>query len=94
MGIYARTDVDLHPTHATNDARGVGPGRLRQDAQPATGEITPDGLHDRWRDYYDTGWAGGRYCAVWLAGGPLITAETLEGLDSAIRADAHRRGVR
>jgi hypothetical protein len=69
-------------------ARGVGPGRLRQDADPAltAGEALQQ-VRERWgAKGYDVGKADGMCCAMHLAGGDLITADTPEGLDSAIRA--------
>ena len=80
-------------THATHAARGAALDRLRQDidpAQPATGPMTLRDVADIWHGHYDTGEADGEYHAFRLIGGPLITAGTPAGLESAIRADYAR----
>ena len=67
----------------------------------ATAWMTPDGLSiadqialeriaDAWSDIYDIGFADGEFHALRLIGGPLITADTLAGIDSAVRADYWR----
>lgn len=52
-----------------------------------------DELRDAYGTHYDIGYAESVYCAFWLFDGPmdLLTADTPEGLDSAIRADWARR---
>jgi hypothetical protein len=50
-------------------------------------QITLDDLADKWAFFYDVGYADGEFHALRLLGGPLLTARTLGGLDSAIRAD-------
>jgi hypothetical protein len=49
--------------------------------------IALDDLADRLSGFYDVGYTEGSYWAFRLIGGPLISAGTLGGLDSAIRAD-------
>jgi hypothetical protein len=49
-----------------------------------------DELGDSISDLYDTGYADCSFWAYRLAGGPLLAADTLAGLDSAIREDRHR----
>ena len=64
-------------------------------AWPTVDEMTLDGIREAWAEFYDIGCAEGVYCAFWLFDGPmdLLAADTPEGLDSAIRADAARRGL-
>jgi len=67
----------------------------------ATAWMTPDGLSiadqidleriaRHWETVYDIGYVDGQYRAFRLIGGPLITADTLAGIDSAVRADYWR----
>ena len=44
----------------------------------------------KWAGLYDVGFADGAFRAARLAAGPLLTADTIAGLDSAIRADYAR----
>jgi hypothetical protein len=53
-------------------------------------QIALDELADKWASVYDLGYADGEYFAFRLIGGPLLPADTLGGLDSAIRADFSR----
>lgn len=53
-------------------------------------KIALDDLGDRLSGFYDVGYAEGDYWAFRLIGGPLLTAATLGGLDSSIRADWSR----
>ena len=66
-----------------------------------TAWTTPDGLSiadqialervaRHWKTVYDIGHANGQFHAFRLIGGPLITADTLAGIDSAVRADYWR----
>ena len=56
--------------------------------------IRLDEIKARWESAYDIGMDGTVFCAVWLFGDSplLLTADSPAGLDSAIRADWHRRG--
>jgi hypothetical protein len=49
-----------------------------------------DNLAGTWTGLYDVGYADGEFHALRLTGGPLLTADTPGGLDSAIRADFTR----
>ena len=53
-----------------------------------------DDLKADYADYYDIGHADNAYYAFWLFGGKPLVAESVEGLASAIRADAARRTAR
>jgi hypothetical protein len=59
-------------------------------AWPTADEVALAELQRKWSSAYDVGRADGAYHAYRLTGGPVITASTLEGLDSAIRADFAR----
>jgi len=47
-----------------------------------------------WAAPYDIGFAADAYHGCRLTGGALLTADTPEGLASAIKADIARRGAR
>jgi hypothetical protein len=44
-------------------------------------------LRETWEPIYDIGYADGTLCAYRWPDGPLLAAATVDGLDSAIRAD-------
>jgi len=69
-------------------AVGVGPGRLREDMDPVpTADEAMQQVCERWAPKgYDVGEAGGKCCAMHLISGDVLTADTPDGLDSAIRA--------
>jgi hypothetical protein len=75
------------PAHAVTSAGAA----TDCTAWPTPAEMALDDLAQRWGTLYDVGFAGGAFHAFLLAGGPVITADTLAGLDSAIRADFSRR---
>ena len=56
-------------------------------AWPTADEIAMEELRETWEPIYDLGFADGAWCAFRWPDGPLLTAATIEGLDSAIRAD-------
>ena len=63
------------------------------DGRDLRDEIILDQLREVWAGIYDCGYAGGAYRAVrLLADGPLLAADTAEGLDSAVRSDWTRWG--
>jgi hypothetical protein len=64
--------------------RAPAPGAA---AWPTADEIALQELRETWEPIYDTGIADGKFCAFRWPDGPLITADTLDGLESAIRAD-------
>jgi hypothetical protein len=70
--------------------RGVGPERLRQDTGtgPPAG-LTLDHLGRVWNVYYTLGYDG-QYYADRADGAPRLLADTIEEIDSAIRADWSR----
>ena len=90
------------PVNARTAPRGDLPHRAREtlapwhpeDARDAVDEFVMDGLKEKWAGLYDLGSADGEYHAFRLIGGHPLTASTLAGLDSAIRADFHRQGTR
>lgn len=47
-------------------------------------------LADKWTGLFDVGFADGAYRAYRITAGQLLTADTVAGLDSAIRADFYR----
>lgn len=59
-------------------------------AWPTADEIAIEELRPVWEPLYDLGIADGMLCAWRWPDGPLLTAATAEGLDSAIRADFAR----
>ena len=62
-------------------------------AWPAADAMTLDKIRDVWEGIYDVGYADGTYRAARsLIAGPLLTARSPEGLESAIRADWARWG--
>ena len=63
-------------------------------AWPSADEMTLETVRNTWGGWYDTGMAAGEFWALRLIGGPLLTATTPEGLESAIRADFSRWGAR
>jgi hypothetical protein len=63
-------------------------------AWPTPAEMALHDLAQRWAGYYDVGFAGGAFHAFLLTGGPVFTASTLDGLESAIRADWSRQAAR
>ena len=65
------------------------------DGRDMRDELDMDQLRaEPWAAPYDAGYADGAYRAVHLTGGALLTADTPEGLASAIRADIGRRSAR
>ena len=72
----------------------AAPGRasdwMSPDGLSPTDKIALDELADGLSWFYDIGYTHGEYHALRLLGGPLMTADTLGGLDSAIRADWSR----
>jgi hypothetical protein len=54
---------------------------------PTAGEIALQDLRETWEPVYDIGYADGTLCAYRWPDGPLLAAATVDGLDSAIRAD-------
>ena len=50
-------------------------------------------LREAWSGVYDVGYADGEYHAFRLIGGQPLTADTIGGLESAIRADWARWGA-
>ena len=52
--------------------------------------LTMQSIIATWGETYDVGFTAGAYCARRLTGGPLLTAATPAGLESAIRADYSR----
>jgi hypothetical protein len=73
------------PAHAVTSAGAATDCTAPAWLTPA--EMALADLAETWGAYYDTGYAGGAFHAFRLTGGPVITASTLDGLDSAIRAD-------
>jgi hypothetical protein len=69
----------------------AGQGVAVTGAWPTADDMALDGIKAEWGEIYDTGIAGGEYCAFHVTGGRLLTAATPEGLASAIRADWSRR---
>jgi hypothetical protein len=61
-------------------------------ADETADETALEQLSEQWRGTYDVGRAAGAYHAYRWPDGPLITAATLPGLDSAIRAHWARTG--
>jgi hypothetical protein len=57
---------------------------------PTPDEMALEQLAEQWRGTYDIGFAAGACHAFRWPDGPLITAATPAGLDSAIRADWNR----
>jgi hypothetical protein len=65
------------------------------DGRDIRDEVAMDELRDQpWAKAYDAGFASGAYRAIHLSGGALLTADTPEGLASAIKADVARRSAR
>lgn len=62
-------------------------------AWPTPDEMALEALAEVWKPAYDVGFADGSFCAFRWPDGPLLTADTPEGLGSAIRADWARGGV-
>jgi hypothetical protein len=58
---------------------------------PTAEEMALGSVRSAWEPLYDVGYADGVFCAFRRPDGPLIRAATVDGLDSAIRAD-HARG--
>ena len=52
--------------------------------------LTLELIRADWSPFYDAGYVDGTYAAMRIAGGDLLSADTPEGLDSAIRADWKR----
>lgn len=73
-----------------NGAAGCASAWMTADGLTVTSRKALNDLADDWASFYDLGYAAGEYHAFRLIGGPLITARTLAGLDSAIRADWNR----
>ena len=68
---------------------------MTDDGRPIRDEIALDDLKaEPWAAPYDIGFAADAYHGVHLTGGALLTADTPEGLASAIRADIARRSAR
>jgi hypothetical protein len=67
--------------------RPAAPGAV---AWPTADEMAMEKLAGSWQPAYDVGFADGAYRAFRWPDGPLITAATIDGLDSAIRADSAR----
>ena len=63
---------------------------MTPDGLSAADQMALDELAENWAGYYDLGHADGEFHAFRLIGGPLITAGTLAGLESAVRADYAR----
>ena len=62
-------------------------------AWPAADAVALENVREIWLGIYDVGYADGAYRAArTLAAGPLLTTDSVEGLDSAIRADWARWG--
>lgn len=59
-------------------------------AQATAEEAAALNFGDDLSDLYDTGYADGKYWAFRLTGGPLLSADTLRALDTAISADRIR----
>ena len=71
----------------------AAPDHAVTPAWPAADAAALDNIKDVWEGIYDAGYADGAYRAVrTLGGGPLLTASTIEGIESAIRADWARWG--
>jgi len=69
----------------------AGGDRVTAGAWPTADEMTLDALKaSGWAGWYDIGFTAGEYYAFRLIGGPLLTARTPAGLESAIRADFSR----
>jgi hypothetical protein len=60
------------------------------DGLSISDRIALDDLADRLSGFYDVGYTEGGYWAFRLIGGPLLAADTLGGIDSAVRADWSR----
>jgi hypothetical protein len=60
---------------------------------PTAEQMALDGIRADWESLYDVGYADSAYHAFRWPDGPLITATTLPGLDSAIRADFVREAA-
>jgi hypothetical protein len=60
---------------------------LPATAWPTADEIALEELREAYEPIYDLGIADGMLCAWRWPDGPLITAATPDGLESAIRAD-------
>lgn len=56
-------------------------------AWPTADEIALEELRPTWGPVYDLGIADGMFCAFRWPDGPLLTATTADGLDSALHAD-------
>ena len=65
-------------------------GRLTAGGRDLRDEMALDKIRAAWGGLYDVGWADGAYHAVRVIGGPLLTAETVDGLDSVSRANFTR----
>ena len=66
-------------------------GRMAVDGLSPHDALILDGLRDQWGGLYHLGYADGTFTAARWDGAPPLTAETLEGLASAMRADFYRR---
>lgn len=64
------------------------------DDRSVTDALLMDRIRATWQDHYDIGEVRGSFLACRLTGGPLITADTPAGLESAIRADYARKCAR
>ena len=64
------------------------------DGRDLRDAIALDELRRDYGGYYDIGRADDAFYAFWLFGGKPLVAESVEGLASAIRADAARRTAR
>jgi hypothetical protein len=63
---------------------------LPATAWPTADEMALEELRRAWAPDYDVGIAEGAYRAYRWPDGPLITAATIDGLESAIRGDFAR----
>jgi len=63
---------------------------MAADGLTISDQIALDALAEDLAGLYDVGFSNGEFHAFRLIGGPLITADTLAGIDSAIRADWDR----
>lgn len=60
-----------------------------RDTADIRDELLLETIKASWARFYDIGGGPGTYRALRLAGGPLLEAHTLAGLESALRADAY-----
>ncbi len=65
-----------------------------EDARDRRDELVMDRIRTEWHGAYDIGYAADAYLGRHLTGGPLLSAATPEGLESAIKADWVRRSAR